>query len=1177
MLKLIAAELLELSQLKPLFVGLAGKTRSQLVYGVDESARNMVMAAIRLHTERPLLIVTADAVHATKVYEDMLSVFGEEDVYLFPGKELLYYHSLFSESKDASSQRVSVMTRLAQGKGAIIVTTVSGLITKMAPFSCWQKSCFTLRTGIEMPINQLLSALVDGGYERVELVEVQGQVSVRGGIVDVYPIGEPDPCRIEYFGDSIETIRTFDLETQRSRQQLPNLELMPAREIVVGASERERALQAFANEMISLDGHLAKGPRIEASIRLKEKLAEHMEKIREEVNFPGMEQYLLYFYPQASSLLEYLPDNAVLCIDDPPRCEQSAQQLAGELKEIQSSLFAQGELLSRQAELTWEYEHLLTLANRQVVGFSLFSHNNAILPYRQSVSLSVKPVPRFLGQWDLFGDEVSHWRRQGYRTVILTSSRQRSTGISEILAQREIPAYYTLSQPDFSPRSVTLLHGTLDAGFVVPEIKLALLTEQDILPQKKKQRRLKGKEGIRIGDYHELQVGDHVVHEQHGIGLYLGLRTLEVGGMQRDYLFIQYAGNDKLYIPIEQIDVVRKYIGVEGKKPKLHALGGGEWNRVKARAQASVQELAKELLALYAARETEPGYAFSSDHSWQHDFEAAFPYEETADQLQTIKEVKTDMERSRPMDRLLCGDVGYGKTEVALRAAFKAIMDGKQAAILVPTTVLAQQHYRNFLERFDGFPVTVGVLSRFQSAAEQKTTITGLREGRVDLVVGTHRILSSDVKFHDLGLLVVDEEQRFGVKHKEKIKLLKQNVDVLTMTATPIPRTLHMSMVGVRDMSVIETPPEDRYPIQTYVLEYSETLIREAVLREVGRGGQVYFVHNRVQSIDKWAARLQEILPEVKIAVAHGQMQEDRLELVMLEFLQGEYQLLLSTTIVEAGLDIPNVNTIIIHDADKFGLSQLYQLRGRVGRSNRIAYCYLMVQKDKVLTEVAEKRLKAIKEFTELGSGFKIALRDLEIRGSGNILGPEQHGSMMTVGFDLYIKLLEEAISTYKGAQPEKRVSPRIEVQADAYLPASYISDARQKIVFYQKVASVQSLAEIEEARDELCDRYGALPPAAENLLHVAQLKLLAAELAVSVISEEKGELQIRFSPASNFSGEALLSLSKKRQGRLTVSTGKQFLLAFRTTFRTGSEKLVFLLELFSELKRLAKSNNCQV
>ncbi|NLN07298.1 MAG: transcription-repair coupling factor, partial [Firmicutes bacterium] len=539
------------------------------------------------------------------------------------------------------------------------------------------------------------------------------------------------------------------------------------------------------------------------------------------------------------------------------------------------------------------------------------------------------------------------------------------------------------------------------------------------------------------------------------------------------------------------------------------------------------------------------------------------------DQLQAIAEIKADMQKSRPMDRLLCGDVGYGKTEVALRAAFKAVMDGMQVAFLVPTTILAQQHYRTFTERLQGFPVNIGILSRFQSKAEQKATLQGLKDGTIDLVVGTHRLLSKDVRFKNLGLLVVDEEQRFGVRHKEKIKMLKKNVDVLTMTATPIPRTLQMSLVGVRDLSVIETPPENRYPIQTYVLEYSDVLVREAILREIGRGGQVYFVHNRVQSIDKWAAHLAKLVPEAKLAVAHGQMPEAQLEEVMIAFLEGEYDVLLSTTIVEAGLDIPNVNTIIICDADKFGLAQLYQLRGRVGRSNRIAYCYLTYQKDKILTEAAEKRLHAIKEFTELGSGFKIALRDLEIRGAGNILGPEQHGHMLAVGFDMYIKLLEDAIKTYKGTKTERQLPPRIEVQADAYLPASYISDARQKIVFYQKIVSLSSVAEVEEAREELSDRYGPLPPPAENLLTVAHLRLLAQELGISIISEEKGDLMLRFT-GGKIDGNTLLQYARQRQGRLQSATGRQFVLSFRKKFVTAGEKLEFLLQRLQELQEFA-------
>ncbi|MCR3921429.1 MAG: transcription-repair coupling factor [Firmicutes bacterium] len=1164
----IAAEIASMPQMKQLFDGLQKTTRSQLVYGVDDSARHMVMAAIRQLTQRPIVIATSDSVHAGKIYEDIVAVFGEGNVFLFPGKDLLYYHDLLSESGDASAQRIAVLKQLAMGKRPIVVTTVSGLVAKMCPLERWQQACFTLETGAQISMNEFLEETVNAGYERVEMVEVAGQISVRGGIADIYPVGAPLPMRIEFFGDEVESIRTFDPLTQRSRESLQSLQLLPAREVIIGEEERKQALLLLEVEQAKLAQQPHKDTGNQSN--LQEKLAEHVEKIRENVYFPSIEQYLLYFYPQPATLLDWFPEDTLVFINDPLRCEQAAEQLAHELGEIQSTLYAQGELLPRQVELTWSYQEILAASSKQVVAFSLFVQQGSPVSYRRTISLSAKPVPRFLGQWDLFAQEVVQWRAHGYRIVILTSTRQRSSGITEVLAERNLPSAYVLSQPDLAPRTVTLLQGSLESGFVLPDLKLAVLAEQDILPQRKKRRRIKGKDGVRVGDYQELQVGDFVVHEQHGIGQYLGLRTLEVGGISRDYLYIQYAGNDKLYIPIEQLDVVRKYIGIEGKRPKASALGGGEWTRVKARVQASVQELAKELLALYAARETEPGHSFLPDHDWQQDFEAAFPYEETPDQLQAIKEIKEDMEKSRPMDRLLCGDVGYGKTEVALRAAFKAIMDGLQAAFLVPTTVLAQQHYRTFLERLEGIPVNVGILSRFQNATQQKATLQGLKDGTIDLLVGTHRLLSKDVRFHELGLLVVDEEQRFGVRHKERIKMLKKNLDVLTMTATPIPRTLHMSLVGVRDMSVIETPPENRYPIQTYVLEYSDALIREAIVREVGRGGQVYFVHNRVQSIDKWAARLRKLVPEAKIAIGHGQMPEDRLENVMLAFLKGEYDVLLSTTIVEAGLDIPNVNTIIIHDADKFGLAQLYQLRGRVGRSSRIAYCYLTYQKDKVLTEVAEKRLQAIKEFTELGSGFKIALRDLEIRGSGNILGPEQHGHMMAVGFDMYVKLLEDAIRTYQGEQPEKKILPRVEVQADAYLPASYISDTRQKILFYQKVASVENVEEIEEARAELSDRYGPLPKAAENLLNVAHTRLLAQELDIITVTEERDELLLRFSSKTTLTGNLLLGVSKRHQGRLTASMGKQIILTFRKKFKNDREKLFFILGILKELKALA-------
>ena len=1173
-MKSLLSEIIDIQQLKAIFSGLEKAARSQLIYGLDGSARHMVMAAIYNYMQKPLLIVTADTLQAGKVYEDLLAVFGDDEVFLFPGKELLYYHDLYSESGDASVQRISVMKQLATGRRIIVVTSILGLIEKMCPLAPWQNACFSVKVGQELDLEELVSKIIAAGYERVDLVELPGQLSVRGGILDVFPLGETAPVRLEFFGDYIDSIRTFDPGTQRSAKNLSALQLAPAKELVIEKSARQRAIAALEAEQKKLTEQVKKNG---AGERLLEKLTEHLEKIRHNIYFPCIEQYLLYFYPQPAGLLDWFPDDALLFLNDPLRCQQAVEQLTNELGEMQSTLFAQGELLAQQVELIWDYEQILTKTKKQIVAFSVFTQKGSAVKYRHAVSLSAKPVPRFLGQWDLFAQEVSHWRRQGYRVAILTSTRQRSSGIIEILAEHQIPSVYTLSRPELVPRSVTLMHGTLESGFVLPEIKLAVLTEQDILPQRKKQRRLKQKEGVRIGDYHELQVGDFVVHEQHGIGQYLGLRMLEVGGVQRDYLYIQYAGNDKLYIPIEQLDVVRKYIGVEGKRPKLSSLGGGEWSRIKARVQSSVQELAKELLALYAARETEEGHAFSPDSSWQREFEDSFAFEETPDQLQAIKEIKADMEKSRPMDRLLCGDVGYGKTEVALRAAFKAIMDGMQVAFLVPTTILAQQHYHTFTERLANFPVKIAILSRFQSKKEQKETIQGLKDGTIDLVVGTHRLLSKDVRFRNLGLLVVDEEQRFGVRHKEKIKMLKKNVDVLTMTATPIPRTLHMALVGVRDMSVIETPPEDRYPIQTYVLEYSDTLIREAIIREMGRGGQVYFVHNRVQSIDRWAAKLRKLVPEARIAVGHGQMPEEQLEKVMIDFMEGEYDVLLSTTIVEAGLDIPNVNTIIIHDADKFGLAQLYQLRGRVGRSNRIAYCYLTYQKDKVLSEVAEKRLQAIKEFTELGSGFKIALRDLEIRGSGNILGPEQHGHMMAVGFNMYVKLLEDAIRTYKGIKEEKKILARIEVQTNAYLPASYISDTRQKIVFYQKVASVQTEEEIQEAREELCDRYGPLPPAAENLLRVTQIRLMAEELSITAITEERSEILIHFASQSIFHANQLLAVAKRHQGRLTTGMAKNFILAIRSQFKNDEQKLLYLLDLCRELKHLSSSTESRV
>jgi transcription-repair coupling factor (superfamily II helicase) len=717
-----------------------------------------------------------------------------------------------------------------------------------------------------------------------------------------------------------------------------------------------------------------------------------------------------------------------------------------------------------------------------------------------------------------------------------------------------------------------LISGQCPGGFSLVRENLVVITDRELLRRQPKVRlRQKRKETLRIADYRELKVGDFVVHELHGIGSYQGISTLEIGGIQRDYLFIKYIGTDKLFIPTDQIDNIRKYIGVEGKAPRLSSLGGQEWTRVKAKVRESVEELARELLSLYSEREAAQGFAFSPDQAWQHEFEDRFPFRETPDQLRAVEDVKRDMEETKPMDRLICGDVGFGKTEVALRGVFKAILDGKQAAFLVPTTILAQQHYRTFKERFEGYPVSVDVLSRFRTARQQQETLKNIRTGRVDLVIGTHRLLSGDVRFKDLGLLIVDEEQRFGVKHKEKLKMLKKNVDVLTLTATPIPRTLHMSLAGARDLSVIETPPEDRYPIQTYVVEYSDYLIREAVLKEIRRGGQVYFVYNRVQSIYRWVENLQKLLPEIRIGLGHGQMSESRLEKVMYDFLNKEYDLLVSTTIVEAGLDLPNVNTMIIYDADKLGLAQLYQLRGRVGRSNRVAYCYMTFQKDKVLTEVAEKRLQAIKEFTELGSGLKVALRDLEIRGAGNILGPEQHGFVAAVGFDLYCQLLEQSVQVLKGERrgPEKP-EIRVELSVNAYIPTKYIPDQEQKIELYQKISQAEDEGDLIDVDEEMRDRYGPVPAPVGNLLKVARIKQLAAEVGIETLHEEGSVVRLAFPSERRFDSDRLWKLARASGGRIRVSAGKGFVFKVVRQGLTEESFLQFLLELLGDIKSLA-------
>src|SRR5690554_450178 len=757
-----------------------------------------------------------------------------------------------------------------------------------------------------------------------------------------------------------------------------------------------------------------------------------------------------------------------------------------------------------------------------------------------STPLSLRMPEHFGGKIERMLRRVQQLRRDHYRILILVSTKERGQRILELLREEEIPAVYVDQLgKELQVGNCVITTGSLETGFEFPAFKLSVITELELYGRpRKKARAPKVEQGLRIAP-HELREGDYVVHINHGIGQYMGVEQLEVDGRRKDYLYIRYAGQDRLYVPVDQIHLLQRYVGLDEGAPRLSKLGGNEWNRVKKRTKESVQEMAEGLLKLYAEREAAPGFAFPPDTPWQRELENSFPYQETPDQIQAIEAVKRDMEKSRPMDRLLCGDVGYGKTEVAIRAAFKAVMGGKQVAVLVPTTILAQQHQRTFEERFEGFPVNVAVVSRFQTPKEIAKVLKGAKTGTVDVLIGTHRLLSRDVVFKDLGLVIVDEEQRFGVAQKERLKEIARNVDVLTLSATPIPRTLHMAMVGVRDMSVIETPPEDRYPIRTYVVEYDDQLIRQAILRELVRQGQVYFVHNRVQSIDYVYSELSELVPEARIAIAHGQMDESVLERVMLDFYNGEFDILLCTTIIETGMDIGNVNSLIVDNADHLGLAQLYQLRGRVGRTNRVAYAYFTHRKDKILTEEAEKRLGAIKEFTELGSGIRIAMRDLEIRGAGNLLGPEQHGFIASVGFELYCKLLEEAIKDLKGEIEIKPPEPVLELQVNAYIDDEYVSDPGQKVELYKKIIAVESLDECDDLEEEIQDRYGGLPDSVLNLIQVARIKVLARFAGISHITSRKNKFQIKFLEGLGIQPDKYALLYQRYKGQISYRHGR--------------------------------------
>lgn len=1052
------------------------------------------------------LILAEDERRAREIYEDYR--FYDRKVYSYPAKDLLFFQADIHGNL-LIRQRMKVIKALLEEKELTVVTSIDGCMDFLESLEKIKEQLIHYESDSTVDTEQLKNQLVALGYERVGQVEMPGQFSVRGGIVDIYCLTEENPWRIELWGDEIDSIRSFDPESQRSLENLEELTIYPAVE------------------------HIGDKDMV--------------------------------------SFLDYFPEErTIIFLDEPNRLTEKGGAVEEEYRQSRMHREEKG---SRNQPENWlcSFEQLQKELNkRNCISVCALEPKQAGWKVREKFYLEVKSISAYNNSFELLVKDLHQYKKQGYRIALLSGSRTRAERLAKDLQEEGLAAFYGQDYDrEICPGEIMVVYGHAKKGFEYPLIKFAVMTESDIFGQEQKKKKKKNYSGSRIQDFAELSIGDFVVHEKHGLGIYRGIEKVEVDRIVKDYIKIEYRGGSNLYIPATQLDCLQKYSGADAAKaPKLNKLGTQEWNKTKSKVRGAVKNIAKELVELYAVRQEKEGYVCGPDTVWQREFEEMFPYEETEDQLSAIEDAKRDMESTRIMDRLICGDVGYGKTEVALRAAFKEVQESRQVAYLAPTTILAQQIYNTFVQRMKEFPVRVELLCRFRTPAQQKKAIEDLKKGQVDVIIGTHRILSKDVQFKNLGLLIVDEEQRFGVTHKEKIKQLKKDVDVLTLTATPIPRTLHMSLIGIRDMSVLEEPPMDRMPIQTYVMEYDEETVREAINRELRRGGQVYYVYNRVTDIADVALRIAKLVPDARVDFAHGQMSERELENVMYSFVNGDIDVLVSTTIIETGLDISNVNTMIIHDSDRYGLSQLYQLRGRIGRSNRTAYAFLMYRKNVMLKETAEKRLAAIREYTDLGSGFKIAMRDLELRGAGNLLGAQQHGHMNAVGYDLYCKMLNEAVKEAKGIHTMEDFETSVDLNVDAYIPDSYISNEFQKLDIYKRIAGIETQQDYDDMLEELLDRFGEPGKAVLNLLAIAKLKAIAHQGYVTEIKQTGKTVRFTLYEKARLNTEGFPALMQKYRRGLQFKNEQEpkFIL------EPQGNLILALTEFAEELKSMAEN-----
>ena len=1159
----LVEEIRSLPQIRELTQALTGRERCAAVTGLVPVHRAMVTAAVLAAAGRPVLVLRADEKEARRQAADLAALTGQTPVVL-PARELQLRPGAYSRQWENS--RLAALHRMAGG-AAIVVAAVDGMVQRCIPQEVLENAAFTLEVGGQYDVTALAGRLAAAGYSRCDQVEGPGQFAVRGGILDVFPPDAEQPVRCEFFDDELDSMGDFAVNTQRrvkSRHALtvlPASELLPCRTADSAAQAAER-IEETAKRLKKEHGALRQ--RLESDAAL----------LRQGVTPPGGDRYMAAVYPEKATAFDYLPPDAIVCVSEAGRVQEVLRAALWQLRQDVTAAAEGGVMAAAFGDLMMtEGELEAALGRFPVCQLESLPTSRYLLPPRLLLDIAAKQLAGYGGSLDTAAGDIEHYRSSGCGVLVLCGGEVRCRNMQELLQQRDIPASLALDgQRTPRPGEVIIALGALSAGSEWPALKLAVLTEgqltRSLSGRKAKPRAAKSDSRQRIMSYADLSVGDLVVHVHHGIGRFAGMIRLPVDGVEKDYIKINYAGSDCLYVPATSLDLVSKYIGgggEEAEKARLNKLSGDQWAKTTRRAKAAAKDLAEGLIKLSAQRQRLGGHAFSPDSPWQQEFEDSFDYTETEDQLAAIRDIKRDMEKPVPMDRLLCGDVGYGKTEVALRAVMKCILDGKQAAILVPTTVLAQQHYATAVGRFRNFPVHIEALSRFTPAKEQKRILDAAKRGAVDLLIGTHKLLQKSVEFHDLGLLIIDEEQRFGVTHKERLKEMSRQVDVLTLSATPIPRTLNMALSGLRDMSTLEEPPQDRQPVQTYVLEHDWAVIEDAMRKELGRGGQVYYLHNRVESIDLTASRIQKLLgPEVRIVTGHGKMSEQELSSAMQAMVDGEADVFVCTTIIETGIDIPNVNTLIIEDADKMGLAQLHQIRGRIGRSARRAYAYLTYRRGKVLQETAAKRLAAIREYVEFGSGFKIAMRDLEIRGAGNLLGPEQSGYLMSVGYDLYLKLLEEAVLEEKGEEKKIETECSADLTVNANIPDRYVPSAEQRMDLYRRIAAIRTDDDASDLLDEMLDRYGEAPKSVLALLDVALLRAAAAKAGVSDISQKGSLLKLQLAV---FRPEALVSvcgLPKYRQ-RLTLAAGETPAITLK--LKPGADVLESATELVEDLK----------